>query len=60
MARYDWFTPIEPIFYEALQYHDLPEWFIEPMPNKVDTRLVALRQEAKKGWLFRTHNGRGQ
>ncbi len=63
MSRYDWLVPIDAIFYEALGYHDLSGWFIEPIPNNVDTHLSSLIEgkgkRKEKRWPFRTHKGKG-
>ena len=60
MEQNKWFAPIESMFYEALEYHDIPGWTIQPMPNSVDTRRDALIEGQKRNWPFRTHNARAK
>ncbi len=60
MAQYDWFRPIEAMFYDALDFHDLSDWFIEPMPYNVSTHRKVLQEGKRQGWPFRTHNSRGK
>jgi hypothetical protein len=60
MAQNNWLALIESMFYEALEYHDIPGWIIEPIPNNVDTRKQALIQGQKRNWPFRTHNARAK
>ena len=59
MAKDKWFRSIESTFYDALEYHAVPEWIIKPMPPKVNTCRDALDGQ-KERWPFRTHNAKGK
>jgi hypothetical protein len=60
MTYYDWFEPIASMFYDSLYDYDLSGWNIEPISTGVRTDRESLNQGQKRGWPFRTHNGKGQ
>jgi hypothetical protein len=56
MAQSKWFRSIESMFYDALYYHDLSGWYIEPMPSSVSSYRRDLSESARHGYHYRTHN----
>ena len=57
------FQIIEPLFYYEFNEIDpaFPEWTIERMPKKVNTKRIVLDEfKMANGWLYESYNTKGR